>query len=58
MVGSTEWELAARFGAGLDVYVTRRIVFNIESSAVYSDRRLLGKSIPYVSVNGGLQFRF
>jgi opacity protein-like surface antigen len=59
-VGLTEdeWELAIRLGGGIDVYITRNVVFNLEASTIYSDDEQLGESFPFVSVSGGLGYRF
>lgn len=53
-----EWELAVRLGGGLDVYITRRIIFNFEVSTIYSADEQLGEAFPFVSVSGGLGYRF
>ena len=52
------WELALRAGGGFDVYITRNVLINLEASTVYSDRRLLGETFPFVGIHGGLFFRF
>ena len=54
----TDWELAGRLGAGLDMYVTQHLVANIEISGVLSKKKLLDERWPYISVSGGLQYRF
>ena len=53
-----EWEPAFRVGGGFDVYVTRGILFNLEVSSVYSDAKPFGEDFPFVSVSGGLGYRF
>jgi len=55
---ASDWALVGRFGGGFDVYLTPHIVFNLESTAVYSDEKLLGTSWPYISISGGFQYRF
>ena len=54
----TKWEMAARFGGGLDFYLTRSILMNLEASTIYSDDKFLGEQWPYVSVSAGIQYRF
>ncbi|MEM7411799.1 MAG: outer membrane beta-barrel protein [Myxococcota bacterium] len=52
------WELNLRVGGGFEVYLSRNVVLNVEASTIYSERRLLGESFPFVDVSGGLQYRF
>lgn len=54
----SNWEFAARFGVGIDLYLNERIVVNLETSGVYSEERTLHHSWPFVSINAGLQYRF
>lgn len=54
----TEWDLAGRLGAGLDMYVTQHLVVNVEISGVLSDKELMDERWSYISVSGGLQYRF
>ncbi|NRA08662.1 MAG: outer membrane beta-barrel protein [Myxococcales bacterium] len=51
-------EFAARLGAGLDMYITHHLVANLEISGVLSNRKILDERWPYISVSGGLQYRF
>lgn len=54
----TEWELTARFGVGMDFYLTRGIVMNFEAATLHSDDEFLGEPWPYVSLSAGIQYRF
>lgn len=53
-----QWELAGRFGAGLDYYVTPHIVVNLETTAIVSENKIFIERVPFVSISGGLQYRF
>jgi opacity protein-like surface antigen len=53
-----DWELAARFGLGVDLYLNEHILLNIEGTGVYSDERLLESPWAYVSIAAGIQYRF
>lgn len=53
-----QWEFAARFGVGLDYYVTPGIVFNIETTAIVSENKIFIERVPFVSISGGLKYRF
>ena len=53
-----DWELAARFGLGFDIYLNDHFVINMETTGVYSDERPFGHSWPFVSIAAGLQYRF
>jgi opacity protein-like surface antigen len=55
---ASDWELVGRFGGGFDIYLTRHLVINLETTTVYSDQQLLNTSWPYVSISGGFQYRF
>ena len=55
--GIDEWDLAGRFGGGLDVYVTRNIVINFDTTYVLPVSDSL-EDLDYVSVGWGLLFRF
>jgi opacity protein-like surface antigen len=54
----SNWELAFRFGGGLDVYVTRHVIVNLEASTIYAEDEPFGQKFPFVSVSGGLGYRF
>jgi opacity protein-like surface antigen len=52
------WEAVGRIAGGVDFYVTEHVVFVFEAGAIFSTRKLLDETVPYVSVTGGLQYRF
>jgi hypothetical protein len=52
-----DWDFAARFGGGLDVYVTRNIVINVDATYVLPVSDPLD-DLDYLSVGWGLLFRF
>jgi len=60
MGGGTEedWELAVRLGGGLDVYITRHVTFNLEASTIYAPDKVWDEDFPFVSISGGLGYRF
>jgi opacity protein-like surface antigen len=51
-----ETDFAARFGGGVDVYLTEQIVFEAGASYVLPTGDL--EDVDYVSFGGGIQFRF
>lgn len=53
-----EWDFAARFGGGLDIYITENIVLNLDATYVIptSDEEL--NDADYVSVGWGFIYRF
>jgi opacity protein-like surface antigen len=53
-----DWDLAFRFGGGLDIYVTRHIIVNLEASTIYTPKKVFGETLPFVSISGGLGYRF
>ena len=53
-----QWEVAGRFGAGVDYYVTPHIVVNLETTAIVSENKIFIERVPFVSISGGLQYRF
>ena len=53
-----DWEPTLRVGGGLDVYITRSILFNLEVSSVYVEAKPFGEAFPFVSISGGLGYRF
>jgi opacity protein-like surface antigen len=55
-VSEDETDFAARFGAGIDVYLTKNTAATVEASYVLPTGDL--KDLDYVSVNAGLQYRF
>jgi hypothetical protein len=52
-----DWDFAGRFGGGLDVYVTRNVVINVDATYVLPVSSPLD-DLDYVSVGWGLLFRF
>lgn len=59
MAGSQDdWELAVRLGGGLDVYLTRHVTFNLEVSTIYTPDEVWDEEFPFVSISGGLGYRF
>jgi hypothetical protein len=52
-----EWDFAARFGGGLDVYVTRNIAISVDTTYVLPVSDSLD-DLDYVSVGWGVLFRF
>jgi hypothetical protein len=52
-----DWDFAGRFGGGLDVYVTRNIVINVDATYVLPMTSPLDE-LDYLSVGWGLLFRF
>jgi hypothetical protein len=52
------WEAVGRIAGGVDFYITEQVVFVFEAGAIFSTRKLLDETVPYVSVTGGLQYRF
>jgi hypothetical protein len=52
-----DWAPAARFGAGLDVYVTRNIAINVDASYVRPMSTEFD-DLDYLSVGWGLLYRF
>ena len=55
-VSDDEIDFAARFGAGIDVYLTKNTTATVAASYVFPTGDL--KDLDYVSVNAGLQYRF
>jgi opacity protein-like surface antigen len=53
-----DWELAVRLGGGLDVYITRHVTFNLEASTIYAPDKVWDEEFPFVSISGGLGYRF
>ncbi len=60
-----EWEFAGRFGGGLDIYVTRNIVINVDATYVLPVSDFLcavpncdGDDLDYLSIGLGLLYRF
>jgi opacity protein-like surface antigen len=53
-----EWDFAARLGGGLDIYITRNVVLNLDTTYVIptSDEELNGAD--FVSVGVGIIYRF
>ena len=52
------WEFTARYGTGMDVYLSRHVLINFEYSILVSDEEILDARIPYMSFGAGLQYRF
>jgi opacity protein-like surface antigen len=55
-VSEDETDFAARFGAGIDIYLTKNIAVTVEASYVFPTGDV--KHLDYVSGNAGLQYRF
>ncbi len=58
--GGTEedWEFTVRLGGGLEVYITRHVTFNLEASTIYAPDKVWDEEFPFVSISGGLGYRF
>lgn len=59
----SQWVFAARPALGVDLYITRNVVFNVEGAGVIALSDLSGQlsgveTLPYVSISAGLQWRF
>jgi len=52
------WEAVGRIAGGVDYYITEHVVFVFEAGAIFSTRKLLDETVPFVSVTAGLQYRF
>jgi hypothetical protein len=52
-----DWDFAARFGGGLDVYVTRNIAISVDATYVLPVTEDL-EDLDYLSVGWGVLFRF
>ena len=52
------WEFTARYGTGMDIYLSRHVLINLEYSILVSDEEILDARIPYMSFGAGLQYRF
>ena len=55
--GLGDWDFAARFGGGLDIYVTRNIAISVDATYVLPVSNALD-GLEYVSVGWGVLFRF
>jgi len=51
-----DFDLALRYGAGIDTYITENLVFNMEVSYVHPQGNV--DDVNYVSLGGGIQIRF
>ena len=56
-LGVGDWDFAARFGGGLDIYVTRNIAISVDATYVLPVSNALD-GLEYVSVGWGVLFRF
>jgi hypothetical protein len=56
-VDSDDWDFVARFGGGLDVYVTRNIAISVDATYVLPVTEDL-EDLDYLSVGWGVLFRF
>jgi opacity protein-like surface antigen len=52
------WEFAARFGIGFDMYLTEHVVLNLEATGVHTEDATLEHNWPFVSLTAGVQYRF
>jgi hypothetical protein len=55
--GLGDWDFAARFGGGLDIYVTRNIAISVDAAYVLPVSNALD-GLEYVSVGWGILYRF
>jgi opacity protein-like surface antigen len=55
-ISEDELDFAARFGAGMDIYLTRNVTVTVGASYVFPTGDV--KHLDYVSGNAGLQYRF
>lgn len=63
VLDDTDWVFAARPALGIDFYLTRRFVLNVEGAGVIALSDFSGQlssidTLPYVSIGAGLQWRF
>ncbi len=63
LLEDNDWAFAGRPALGIDFYITRHLVFNVEGAGVIAVTDLSGTlssvdTLPYVSVGGGFQWRF
>lgn len=63
LLDDDDWVFAARPALGFDIYITRHFVFNVEGAGVIALSDLSAQlssvdTLPYVSISGGLQWRF
>lgn len=56
-IDADDWDFVARFGGGLEIYVTRNIVINVDATYVLPVTSPLD-DLDYISVGWGVLYRF